>query len=113
MEIDISPPAIENIKIDVTTFRPSIGQTITITGEPSELALVTIYVYNQVGVLTRQVDRSFLDANTPFEEVWDGKDSNDKLVTPGKYTFNTWCRDRAGNTAPIYPYELNFTVAIE
>ncbi len=108
MEIDTTEPEVVNPALN--TYEYTSGDVLTISGTPSELALITIYVYNQTGVLARKVDREFREANQAFAVTWDGKDSNGQDVMQGTYLIYMWCRDRAGNTAIDYPYNLEFTV---
>ncbi|MDO8413852.1 MAG: gliding motility-associated C-terminal domain-containing protein [Gallionellaceae bacterium] len=108
MEIDTTVPDVSGAGVSPTTYNPP-GE-LTISGTPTETALITIYVYNQVGVLVRKANREFRDAGTLFSVPWDGKDSNAQTVTPGSYEVYMWCRDRAGNTAATYPIKIAFTV---
>ena len=115
MEIDTTRPSVLNALLtppdasNPPVYNPAAGSAV-ISGTPTELSLITIYIYNQVGVLIRKVDRNFRDVGVPFSVSWDGKDSNGQAVTPGNYEVYMWCRDRAGNTAATYPIQLGFTV---
>lgn len=127
MEIDSTKPDVPDAAVDQITYDPLNGTVnvdpapdsqgrymnrLAISGTPAELSLVTIYVYNQVGVLVRKVDRNFRDANQTFQVLWDGKNGDGQVVTAGSYQVWMWCRDRAGNTAEIYPRKLDFTVEL-
>jgi len=110
MEIDLTPPQLDSLGLSATSFDPSNGEQLTVTGTPTETSLVTIYIYTDTGTLVREVDRSYHDAGVAFNVVWDGKDSAGNIVQPGNYVVYAWNRDRAGNVALTYPYRLAFSV---
>lgn len=139
MEIDSTKPNISNASLSTgsctydmgpdpvppedlpseCSYSPS-GGSLTMSGIPSEYALVTIYIYNQAGVLIsklpnsslpeEQRGRAFHDSGVAFSVPWDGKDSSGSTATPGSYKVYMWARDRAGNTAETYPRKMPFTI---
>lgn len=111
MEIDVTKPQLSPIQLSGSSLNISLGESVRVQATPMETSLVTIYVYTSAGTFVREVDRNYHDAGVSFEEVWDGKNAGGSFVTPGTYTFYIWNRDRAGNTAPTYPYRLSVTVS--
>lgn len=105
MEVDTESPALDNVQV-TASFSAVAGQTATVSGVPTETSLVTVYVYAKGGTQVRAIDRAYHDAGEAFSLDWDGKDNAGNTVAPGDYVVNVWCRDRAGNTAETYPYEL-------
>lgn len=116
MEIDTVRPDVPDAAVDQADYDPDtdnngVGDNLlAISGTPTETALVTIYVYNSSDVLVKKVDRAFHDGGATFNVTWDGTDNNNQLVTAGSYVIKIWCRDRAGNTAEVYPRVLSVSV---
>jgi len=111
-KVDTVAPELSTVYASLTSFSPNgdgVNDTMSIVFNPTERALITIYIYESHGTLVRELQRAYYD---PGETsiVWDGLSDSGTAVPTGLYNVKVWCRDQAGNTAPTYPYELAVTV---
>ncbi|MBI3330703.1 MAG: hypothetical protein HYZ96_01165 [Candidatus Omnitrophica bacterium] len=109
--VDTTAPAISNLSDAPDPFRPSLGQSTTISFTLSEPALVTLKVYNSAGKLIRTLLSNALKTTPSNSVVWNGRNQSGVLVPPGVYTYKLWVSDKAGNRAS--PYPTAGTVAIQ
>ncbi len=107
--IDTGAPAFSGLSDAPDPFRPSTGQTTTISWTMSEKAKVTLKVYTSTGSSVRTLMSSTKSAGA-LSAVWDGRNASGVLMAPGVYTYKLSIEDPAGNRASPYPAVGTVTV---
>lgn len=107
-KVDTVAPELSTLYLSNSVVSPNgdgVNDSTSIAFNPTERALITIYVYEDRGTLVRELDRSYhLTGENSLS--WDGLDGTGNMLPTGSYTIKIWCRDSSGNTAPTYPYEM-------
>lgn len=95
--VDTTNPTITDLIDTPDPFKPSSGQTTTISYTLSEKCAVTLKINNSAGKLIRTFSQTLLAGE--HDTIWDGKDSHGKLVPSGLYKYTVFVKDIAGNIA--------------
>jgi flagellar hook assembly protein FlgD len=101
--LDTVAPVLAGLADAPDPFRPSLGQSATISFTLSEPSYVTLRIYNNAGSLVRTLLSNSLRPATSQGVTWNGKNSSGALQPPGIYTYRVWVTDKASIKAVPYP----------
>jgi len=108
--VDTILPIVSDVSVSPSSFKPSLGETTTISYTLSESCYIMVKIYNPSSKLTRTLQKRSLQTAGSYGIVWDGKNDIGGIVSPGAYTIKLWVEDKAGNRAAPYPITVATTV---
>jgi len=108
--VDTTAPTVTTVSVSPDPFKPSLGETTTISYTLSEPCRVTIKVFDLAGTLVRTLKNNVLQGAGAQSVVWDGKDGGGSIVPAGTYIIRMFVVDKAGNRASPYPIAKTVTV---
>jgi flagellar hook assembly protein FlgD len=107
---DSTAPSVSGFGDSPDPFRPSTGQSTTISYTISEPATVSLRVYNSGGTLVRTLVSDVFQTTLANQVVWNGRNDSNVIVPAGTYTYKLWVEDRALNRNSPYPASGNVRV---